>query len=219
MLTDVRQHAEADRQDKDQDQREQEIRRRLAEHGDDAGDQVDRALGMGGGQDTGRQADCQRHGQRQDGQLQGHGKTLQDDRQHGLAMDDGKADVAGQGTAQPAEILDDHWLVDTEIDLQGGALSGRQQSGLGPEQGNDRVARDQPDRDEDQDRYAEQDRREQRQPTQRIRHGSVPGIAGRCFTPNPNPPPQGGREQQLWVTGNFPPPLWGRVRVGGETTA
>src|SRR5579872_3275845 len=33
-------------------------------------------------------------------------------------------------------------------------------------------------------------------------------------TPHPGPPPQGGREDDM-----FPPPLWGRVRVGGRSPA
>ena len=65
------------------------------------------------------------------------------------------AEIAAQGGAGPDEILLDHRAVEADAAVELRHALGRD-LGVGPEHDRDRIARDQPDHQEDDDRHAEQ---------------------------------------------------------------
>ena len=96
---------------------------------------------------------------------------LRSDAENGLAIGDGDTEIAVPEADEPAAILAEDRLIDTEIAGERRPLRRRQQTRLGAEHGGDRVARDQPDRDEDENGNAQQDQRKRCQPLGQVVHG------------------------------------------------
>ena len=120
-----------------------------------------------GGERAQGHGDQPREGGGQARQLQRHGQALPDQPSDGLGRAQGDAEVAGQGGAEPAEVLDVEGRVEAEEPVERLPLL-RPQLGLGAQHDLDDVAGQEAHEAEDEEGDANQGRQDEDQPAENV---------------------------------------------------
>jgi hypothetical protein len=154
-VADRRQPAERQREDHDEHDPGPEARDRHAEQRPHHGQEIDDRVALHGGDDTGREGDEQRDHGRARGEQQRGRELLDDEVAHGLLGAERAAEVAVRHSPEPAHVLVPERLVEAELAAERFACRA---FGVLTEHGVDRVAGNEVDDREDDQRHEEEHR-------------------------------------------------------------
>jgi hypothetical protein len=156
-----RQPGDVQRDLRQQDQADPEVRRRHADERGEHRAEVDPGVAAHRRQHPERDADADRDHERPEAQLDRGRHPLEDDRGHRQLLPDRGAEVALQGLAQPADVLHRERLVEAVDAVEALDVGDRR---LLAEHDPDRVAGRQVHEHEHQDRHPEEDERQREEP-------------------------------------------------------